>query len=605
MKTILTIILSIIFAVGLHTFVVDSASTLDPENFKNVGYFLPLDNQGWTTYQPSINSRIIYVSSQEGNDKTGQVYSPNSKEIGDNPFLPQEEIKAFQSISAALKEAKDNSPDWILLKRGDVWYKNLKELKNGESKNAPSVFSSYGKDMERPLLKTDTREGFQVPSNLKFAVLSGIHFQGINKEQKQSSKDGIKLFNKEGETIESFLIEDCLIEYYKHNLIFINNGSLKHFVVRRNLILDSYTSPKTEERSLSQGLLATGANFLLEENIFDHNGWKIQRQPHNDWVDHRLGQATWLNHNTYFPNPKGVILRKNIFLRSSSMQTKWTAENGPGSAKDVIIDNNFYMDGEIGISMGGNKKGSLRFANIKIINNVMLNIGRSRPTNRNLAWYLDIQDWDGGLVENNLFIHQPKTEVDSTYGISISGSSIGHTRNVTINNNLLYNLHSRLAGIVLSSPGKLENIQIKNNQIQFPKLKTSIINSSANLRNFSFENNTYYSDATPEKWFGLVNDQFYYLQWIKDSARMEWKDIPKKEIDLKTWRKVSRDKTSKQQAVKYPHPNRTIEEYNSNVGGKATYDDFLLNIRKQSKSNWRQEYTADAINDWFRAGFNF
>ncbi len=368
----ITILISLIIIVKNITM---SAEEINPKTFENLGYFLPLDKNGWTIYKPSINSRMIYVSTTEGNYKTAQLYLLTSKEVGKNPFLPQGKIKAFKSIKAALKEARDHAPDWILLKRGDVWHENLKELKNGESKHAPSLFSSYGQDIQRPVLKTDTIIGFKIPQNLQFAVLSGIHFQAINKDEiinKNTGVDGIQLVNKKGEKIESFLIEDCIIQYYKHNLTLLNSGTMKNFVIRRNLILDAYTSPKKKEKkAISQGILATGANFLLEENIFDHNGWKIQRHPNHDWIDPRAGQATWLNHNAYFPNAQGVIIRKNIFLRSSSIQNKWTANNGTGSARDVIIDNNFYMDGEIGISMGGNKNGPLRFVNIKIINNVL------------------------------------------------------------------------------------------------------------------------------------------------------------------------------------------------------------------------------------------
>ncbi|HAC62425.1 MAG TPA: hypothetical protein DCF68_02525 [Cyanothece sp. UBA12306] len=606
MNSLLKIITTIILLIVFNIIFINFSDRIEGKEFKNVNHFLPLDQNGWTIYKPSVNSRIIYVSSEEGNDQTAQFYSPNSQEVGQNPFLPAGKVKPFKTIDAALKEARNNSPDWILLKKGDIWYENIKELKNGASKNAPSLVSSYGQDTQRPLLKTDTREALIVPKNIHFAVLSGIDFQGINKSNKNSSRDGIKLVNRKGEQIKYFLLEDCTIRNYKHNLIFLNSGVMKNFVIRRNLILDAYTVPeKKEQKAISSGLLATGANFLLEENIFDHNGWKIQRKPNNDWVDPRKGQATWLNHNTYFPNPRGVIFRENLFLRSSSIQNKWTADDQPGSGKDVIIDNNFYLDGEIGISMGGNKQGPLRFANIKIVNNVMLNIGRSRPTNRNLAWYLEIQDWDGGLVANNLLIHQPKIEVDSTYGILIGGSSVGQTRNVTIKNNLLYNLYSRLGGIVLASIGQRENIQFNNNQIQFPRLKTSIINSYTDLTGFSFHNNKYYSDALLPKWVGLVNDNFDYNKWIKDSARMQWNYLPKKDIDWKMWRKISQDKNSKQQRLKYPNPERTIEEYNGKISGKASYEDFLRQIRKQSKSSWRKEYTADAINDWFREGFNY
>lgn len=47
----------------------------------------------------------------------------------------------------------------------------------------------------------------------------------------------------------------------------------------------------------------------------------------------------------------------------------------------------------------------------------------------------------------------------------------------------------------------------------------------------------------------------------------------------------------------YPSPNRTLSQY------AGTSDDvFFANVRANSKSNWRTELTAPAVNAWFRAG---
>jgi NTE family protein len=64
------------------------------------------------------------------------------------------------------------------------------------------------------------------------------------------------------------------------------------------------------------------------------------------------------------------------------------------------MDDNLYVEGEIGIGAGGNEPGPLRFKDVKITNNVFMHIGRDRPTNRDLGWYIEILDWDGGLVSN-------------------------------------------------------------------------------------------------------------------------------------------------------------------------------------------------------------
>src|SRR5690606_32346154 len=60
---------------------------------------------GWSELTPSNDSRLIYVSSSEGDDENDGMSS-------DTPI---------HSITKASTLVRDGYPDWILLKRGDVW----------------------------------------------------------------------------------------------------------------------------------------------------------------------------------------------------------------------------------------------------------------------------------------------------------------------------------------------------------------------------------------------------------------------------------------------------------------------------------------------------
>jgi hypothetical protein len=53
----------------------------------------------------------------------------------------------------------------------------------------------------------------------------------------------------------------------------------------------------------------------------------------------------------------------------------------------------------------------------------------------------------------------------------------------------------------------------------------------------------------------------------------------------------------------FPDPERTFASYNASLGGVATFDAFAIEVRKQSKTNWRTQYTAPAIIAYFRKGF--
>jgi hypothetical protein len=53
----------------------------------------------------------------------------------------------------------------------------------------------------------------------------------------------------------------------------------------------------------------------------------------------------------------------------------------------------------------------------------------------------------------------------------------------------------------------------------------------------------------------------------------------------------------------YPDPNRTVGSYNHMLGGLNSSTAFLARARTQSKDNWNPVLTANAVNNYIRAGF--
>ncbi len=70
---------------------------------------LPLEAQGWTVFTPSTDTRIIYVSSSDGNDASAETYT--SAQIND-PFNPPASIKTYKTVAEVRKQLRDNYPDW-------------------------------------------------------------------------------------------------------------------------------------------------------------------------------------------------------------------------------------------------------------------------------------------------------------------------------------------------------------------------------------------------------------------------------------------------------------------------------------------------------------
>src|SRR5262249_26905785 len=61
---------------------------------------------GWTVFTPSADTIIFYVSSSTGNDIRG---------------VPNDPTHPYKTIAKGLSMLVNGHPDWLLLKKGDVW----------------------------------------------------------------------------------------------------------------------------------------------------------------------------------------------------------------------------------------------------------------------------------------------------------------------------------------------------------------------------------------------------------------------------------------------------------------------------------------------------
>lgn len=538
--------------------------------------WLPVDRQGWTVLRPAADTRIIYVSNSTGNDVTGLAYSPKDRAIGPDPFKPATHIKPFRSIAAGLSKARNDHPDWVLLRRGDVWLENV-SLRNGRSSSEPSVVSSYGFQKDRPLLKTGKSGGINIRTkDCHYMVVIGLHFYahtrdpGLSEYTGPKGKSGFKFYIGKGQTAKGLLLEDCSFRFYENNVI-QGSGVIEDIVIRRSLILDNYSAT-----SHSQGMYTKNVSLLLEENIFDHNGWFMRQIDRGN--DKNDGQATMFNHNTYFCNSHDVTFRGNMFLRASSIGNKWTANNGSASAHNLIMDDNLYVEGELGISAGGNNPGPGRFKNVTISNNAFLHIGRGQPTRRPLGWGIDVMDWDGGTITGNLLIHRKTDKVTNVHLLSVEASDKkGLCRNVAVRNNVFCGASVHFTG----NAKRLQGISFSGNRVLMPWIERPLIRSTVAMSGCVFSDNTYFSANPAERWFNLDNQGVSLQQWV-----------------LRTGEHGSNVETPR-----ILETECMIESYMTHLGLKPTMEAFVTEIRKQSKANWRSEFTAATINDWARQGF--
>lgn len=545
------------------------------------------DSSGWSIITPSPDSRLIYVSSSLGDDSNAQYYA--SADVADI-HLPGQ-IKPFKTVQAALASMRDGHPDWMLLLRGDTWELSSRiELKGGRAVSERSVITAYGDSNERPILKSNESEILRIWPDVNYVAITDLSLKAFRRNP--NSIDfagwgsvpqvlGLRMYSPKGTVMGSILVEGNEFDYFSKGITVHGGGKFHDIVVRRNVVRNSFS-----ERAHSQGMYASHASVLLEENVFDHNGWYKKQLGSGNEEDE--GQATMFNHNTYFSEALHTKFVRNIFLRSSSMQNKWAANSAKDGtidsieSHDLLVQDNLYVGGEIGISAGGNTDYDTgpRWENVNLIDNVLLAIGRDQPTNRTLGWYIEASDWKGGSICGNYLLNNDNALVTNLAGINLSG----HSSDVTISDNTIHGLLKDSSGInsgaITIDAQKKNNIIVGGNNIQLAGSKMRVI-VSQDISNVVFSNNSYFSDADPDVWFREnENDR-----------------------EFESWREETGDINSLVAQSSFSEPRRSFETYLSLIGASGSIDTFVELVVSQSKDDWSRDLTASAISDYIREGY--
>ncbi len=226
------------------------------------GFNNQLDN-GWTVFEASNDTQMIYVSSSAGDD-TWSGLAPEWDGI-DGPK---------KSISAAKELIRDGYPDWLLFKRGDVWTDEIigNWTASGTSTSTPSIIASYGDSTIRPRFNVaeswfKTQGGSNVSANRSYVRLVGLHIYMYSKDP-----DNTLFTGQGGDCINwnwnggDVLIEDMRCDFAQINLL---SEPTLPFVLRRSILNGNY-SLDSHAQSLFTNI---GTELLIEENVMYHGGW--------------------------------------------------------------------------------------------------------------------------------------------------------------------------------------------------------------------------------------------------------------------------------------------------------------------------------------------
>jgi len=520
---------------------------------------------GFTVVTPAADTKIVYVSSSQGNDANNGL-SPNAP---------------VQSIAKGRSLLRDGAGDQMLLKRGDFWTGGLGYWKiSGKSPDQPTLIGAYGEGA-RPEIRNGTSYAFGAGSpsaRLHDVVVQGIRFYAAQRDPSNPAydptvkADGIYLAGN----IQNLTFEDMSVEYYTNNLVASSYyPDFKNLVIRRSNMSFAYSDWKSH----SQGLYIEGVDgILLEGNTFDHNGW-------SEVVP--SGKATIFNHNAYIQGiSKNLVAKGNIFSNASShgMQAR------PGG----IVEDNLFLNNPIGLTFGlVNGSGPLVPGGVtgSVSSNVF--VGGRDISGEARGIGLEIANTKPGTelkVEKNIFTQSYNGSSFAAINLTVSnnqnnGQLAAGLNDVTLSDNIVYKWER---GVWLdpklrnggTGPYSVNRLSFQNNDFQQIKLTNVLYHGTPVAADEKIAGNRYHlqnSGGAPV----FMNSKGY---------------------DLQSWFNAY-EPTGQAVKANYVDPERDVKTYSFTLGGAGTNGDFLANARANGKGNFNPTYTASLANAYIRAGF--
>jgi hypothetical protein len=495
---------------------------------------------GWTEFTPSQDTKIIYVSSSQGNNNTCQAY--DASQIPD-PNNPPAFVIPCQTPQRGYQLLRGGFPDWMLLKSGDEWTFIGQDnviwwAKSGRSSSEKMLVGSYGIGA-RP--KINTGRGSGITSNAqnnRHVAFIDLHFN-----QHLGIGHGGSAYTILGNW-DDVLVENNFMENYRVAMVVqgIDERNPSNIALRRNIMVDQFTAAKGH----SQGVYIDLTNgLLLEENVFDYNGWRHDFMDHDFLANPNLNTpiSQWASINDgklylYFQNHTDPRSITSFEVHVSNINF-----NGVTSMHDIAARLQQAINNQAGFNVVSVQwyyypRANYNYMTFKGQNNFVAfhfaGNNLSPGTNLNSATYLDenrqgtagatmfnhnaylqsdnnnvvtrgnifsrgsshgLQQRSGGLSEDNLFIQNP---IGGSYGYSAGGGAFryaGLVRNNVVLDSRDIRPHVQRGHGMWISHGR--NMVLENNIIAHQREgnDTAGINIDYRFGNMTLRNNIVYDWA--------------------------------------------------------------------------------------------------------------
>lgn len=516
---------------------------IEPADFSAflINYDNPPGSQptnGWTELEPIPGrSLVIFVSSSTGNDNNDGRSS----------------VRPVRTIARAYDLIRDGHPDWIRLRRGDMFFESLPNWKkSGKSTTEPMVVTTFGEGTLRPRILTGSDRGMRAtgPELREHLAFIGLELRPHTRTREEGP-GGIEFICEH----RDILIEDCLIAGYSDNLQFQGDDVQRasDVRVRRNVIVDSWAVGQH-----SQGLYAARVDgLLIEENVFDHNGW-------NSAV--AGAEPTIFNHNVYIQTScSNINVVGNIIANASS--------HGVQVRPGGNVTGNLFYRNSINVLLGNEDTQTTG----TIDSNVILegkDIGPDLPRGMGIH----VQNSVGAKIRDNVILRNG-TDAGQSEAIAIIGDSDKVVRDLLIERNTIYNW--------------LNNFVIENEAV----------------RNATFRQNTVYdsinqSPAIRHFFTSTLDDVIAYQNVYFVQGTSGWFRAKNSLYSLSQWEDVAIETNSSGiGSRRFADPSRTLERYAQNLLLPANGQIVIDRARLMNRNFWDENYTAAKIVDYFKQGY--
>lgn len=553
---------------------------------------------------------------------------------GTDPFTPGASVKPFKSWSfvaprgngsapgsaasygnleftvAGMTSGRNAKPDWWLFKRGTTIDMTADQaevpgatggtlaVSAGAGPSALAVVGAYG---------TGQRPKFKRPiSNFLWRWLDGVPFTDVlylslwfdGTDRTANADPGIVLMYQ-GASTQNLVLEDVVMDGGRGIVYQLCTGST--LKLRRCIVTDNYSTT-----SHNQGIFTSNdinSRLQVEDCIFARNGFsddpKVMwpQTPVNENIYNRnfylSGNCdhlnSWLDNTVSLYGASGdqpgrcggLRVRKNFFLAGYvSMEGKDTTERGSCGEMTSNVQQVFYRPNG---NVFGSMSASYQIGGVTFSDNIIT--------------------LEGVPVENRGSMSGPISISAATAGGGRSKDSLLGTRNNVFTNNIFW--YSGKAVLANISAGIQSAESYPPNTDDLDLQRTTWVESATT---YTFQGpGTFGNSITNNKFIGsaapAVNRTKYrgatapFNEWVDDTV-----------ISGNTYYATEAEAIT---AESFPDARRTFKKYLETLGHAPANEDedavrlyieyVLLNIRK---GQWDYRYTARAIVNYFREGFN-